>query len=79
MCGIVGIHNRFIDSENVSIALAKMNHSQFHRGPDGDGYYLDPSHGLAWQCEGFRLLILQLEYNLCILKTRDIQLFIMER
>jgi asparagine synthase (glutamine-hydrolysing) len=49
MCGITGIFDtqgrRPIDRE----ALARMNASQLHRGPDDEGYHVEPGVGLAFR------------------------------
>lgn len=69
MCGIVGIHNRFIDPANVSKELAKMNQSQFHRGPDGDGYFVDPSIGFGMAMR--RLSIIDLATGIQPMYSQD--------
>lgn len=50
MCGIVGMH-AFEDGadprEIDRAALEAMNASIFHRGPDSDGFHLEPGVGLA--------------------------------
>ncbi len=57
MCGIAGILN-FANSENVDrSALERMIGMLRHRGPDGNGYYLQPHIGLAHS----RLSIIDLE------------------
>lgn len=56
MCGICGIYHfdrRLIDEE----ILRKMNHTLIHRGPDGEGYYIDKNIGLGHR----RLSIIDLE------------------
>src|SRR5689334_4896809 len=49
MCGIAGIFDtqgrRPIDGE----LLARMNASQQHRGPDDEGYHVEPGVGLAFR------------------------------
>ncbi|MGH8744277.1 MAG: asparagine synthetase B family protein, partial [Burkholderiales bacterium] len=46
MCGITGILN--LDSELVSaVVLRKMTDALAHRGPDGEGVYIDGSVGLG--------------------------------
>lgn len=46
MCGIAGVFN--INEEAVSLEqLKKMNGSIAHRGPDGEGYYIDENIGLS--------------------------------
>ena len=44
MCGIAGYFN--LDDGNEKL-LKTMNTAQAHRGPDGDGYYVDGQVGLA--------------------------------
>ncbi len=47
MCGIVGYFD-LAGSEPIDPALLeKMNDAIAHRGPDGDGYHLEPGVGLA--------------------------------
>ena len=57
MCGITGIvdlrHSRVIDEA----LLRRMNSTQFHRGPDGEGYHFEPGVGFAHR----RLSIIDLE------------------
>lgn len=46
MCGIAGILN--IDGEPISVAiLHKMTNALAHRGPDGEGFYIDGCLGLG--------------------------------
>jgi len=46
MCGIAGILNR--DGEPVSpVLLKRMTDAISHRGPDGEGFYIDGSAGLG--------------------------------
>ena len=46
MCGICGIFN--VNGEPVSpIVLRKMTDAMAHRGPDGEGYYIDSFIGLG--------------------------------
>lgn len=46
MCGIAGILN--LDARPVSAAMVKrMSHALAHRGPDGEGVFLDGSIGLG--------------------------------
>jgi asparagine synthase (glutamine-hydrolysing) len=56
MCGIVGIFDpkgqRPIDRD----LLSRMNDSQYHRGPDDDGLFVDPGIGLGFR----RLAIIDL-------------------
>ena len=56
MCGICGIYNldgRLVDKE----ILRKMNHTLIHRGPDGEGYFVESNVGLGHR----RLSIIDLE------------------
>ena len=41
MCGIVGLHGAAPDRDGLESLLAAMNGRQFHRGPDGEGTYVD--------------------------------------
>jgi asparagine synthase (glutamine-hydrolysing) len=46
MCGIVGIFN--LNGEPVSpVVLRKMTDAVAHRGPDGEGFYIDSFVGLG--------------------------------
>jgi asparagine synthase (glutamine-hydrolysing) len=45
MCGIVGIIRNNFAIEKVE--LETMNNTQVHRGPDGEGYYLDNNIGFG--------------------------------
>ena len=46
MCGLAGIFN--IDEGQVSISLVKqMTATLIHRGPDGEGYYVDENMGFG--------------------------------
>lgn len=56
MCGIAGIFDLQGKREINEPLLSKMNQSQFHRGPDEGGQYLQPGLGLAHR----RLSILDL-------------------
>ena len=47
MCGIVGIFDATGRAEIDRDLLRRMNDSQTHRGPDGDGLFLDPGIGLG--------------------------------
>jgi len=42
MCGIAGYHGHF-----NPLLLDKFNLLQAHRGPDGQGVYSDPVHGIG--------------------------------
>ena len=55
MCGIAGIYN--LNGENVSKSILKeMTNSIKHRGPDGDGFFIENNIGLGHR----RLSILDL-------------------
>jgi asparagine synthase (glutamine-hydrolysing) len=57
MCGIVGIVD-LLDERPVDRALLeRMNGTQAHRGPDGDGFHLEPGVGFGHR----RLSIIDLE------------------
>lgn len=47
MCGIVGIFNSRGTPPVDERLLSRMNDSLFHRGPDGDGIFVDPGIGLG--------------------------------
>ena len=47
MCGIVGIFDSRGEREIDADLLARMNQSQFHRGPDEGGQHLEPGVGLG--------------------------------
>ena len=47
MCGIAGIYQLANQSTPDKQILAKMNDSQWHRGPDAGDYFFDASIGLA--------------------------------
>lgn len=47
MCGIVGIFNSRGTSPIDEGLLSRMNDSLFHRGPDGEGIFVDPGVGLG--------------------------------
>lgn len=56
MCGIAGIVH--LDRKPVdAVILKRMNHTLTHRGPDGEGYYIDRFCGMAHR----RLSIIDLE------------------
>jgi len=55
MCGIVGLIRNNFAIEKVE--LEKMNNTQVHRGPDGEGYYIDNNIGFAHR----RLSIIDIE------------------
>jgi len=47
MCGIVGIFNSRTAHPIDAALLSRMNDLQFHRGPDGDGVFVDRGIGLG--------------------------------
>src|SRR5687767_7099277 len=47
VCGIVGLHASSHSPEARARMLAAMNGAQVHRGPDGEGTYVDESTGLG--------------------------------
>ena len=47
MCGIVGVFDMRGRREISPEVVARMNHSQFHRGPDEGGMHLEPGVGLG--------------------------------
>ncbi len=47
MCGLVGIFDSRGQAPIDSALLRRMNDSQFHRGPDGEGLFVDPGIGLG--------------------------------
>ena len=47
MCGIVGVFDMRGRREVSPERLARMNQSQFHRGPDEGGMHLEPGIGLG--------------------------------
>ncbi|CAN0460809.1 unnamed protein product, partial [Discosporangium mesarthrocarpum] len=42
MCGIVGLFDTTGRQEIDRGLLTRMNDSHIHRGPDGDGEFIDP-------------------------------------
>ncbi len=64
MCGIAGYYNLDDGSEKL---LRSMNAAQAHRGPDGEGYYVDGRVGLAQ----LRLAIIDREHGIQPLYTKD--------
>jgi asparagine synthetase B (glutamine-hydrolysing) len=38
MCGIFGFT---LDINNAEVSLKKMGEAMIHRGPDGEGYYVE--------------------------------------
>jgi asparagine synthase (glutamine-hydrolysing) len=69
MCGIAGYCNLESGNENL---LKAMNAAQAHRGPDGDGYYVDGPVGLAQ----LRLAIIDREHGVQPLYNKDRSLVI---
>jgi asparagine synthase (glutamine-hydrolysing) len=57
MCGIVGVFDLLGEREMDRHAVARMNDSHRHRGPDGDGFHFEP--GVAFGHR--RLSIIDLE------------------
>jgi asparagine synthase (glutamine-hydrolysing) len=57
MCGIVGIFNSRDRRPIDRALLQRMNDAQYHRGPDGEGFFVDPGIGLGHR----RLAIIDLE------------------
>jgi len=47
MCGIVGISNSRAPHPIDAALLSRMNDLQYHRGPDGDGVFVDRGIGLG--------------------------------
>ncbi|MCP4127582.1 MAG: hypothetical protein GY753_11035, partial [Gammaproteobacteria bacterium] len=47
MCGIVGIFDTKGQREISRDLLARMNETQFHRGPDEGGMHLEPGLGFG--------------------------------
>ena len=47
MCGIVGLFDTTGRQEIDRGLLTRMNDSHIHRGPDGDGEFIDPGIGLG--------------------------------
>lgn len=50
MCGISGIIHYQADRPVARDLLALINDTMVHRGPDGEGYHLEPGAGLAMRC-----------------------------
>ncbi len=69
MCGIAGYYNLDDGSEKL---LKSMNAAQAHRGPDGEGYYVDGPVGLAQ----LRLAIIDREHGVQPLYNKDKSLVI---
>ncbi len=68
MCGIVGIVNYFTNiEEHHRDILTAMNESQVHRGPDGEGYYLNTHVGLGHK----RLAIIDIVHGQQPMQTAD--------
>ena len=49
MCGITGIFDTRQRANVPRELLARMNASQHHRGPDDDGYHVEPGVGLGFR------------------------------
>src|SRR5438552_9336269 len=49
MCGITGIFDTRGRREIDRVVLARMNESQHHRGPDDDGFHVEPGIGLGFR------------------------------
>ena len=49
MCGITGIFDLRGRREIDRAVLARMNESQHHRGPDDDGFHVEPGIGLGFR------------------------------
>ncbi|MBC7655272.1 MAG: asparagine synthase (glutamine-hydrolyzing), partial [Oligoflexus sp.] len=47
MCRIAGIVSKQFNTENLALRIQHMNDCQKHGGPDGEGYFIDPSVNLA--------------------------------
>ncbi len=47
MCGIVGLFSMAVGGQVDAALLEKMNREQRHRGPDGDGVFVDGGIGLG--------------------------------
>jgi asparagine synthase (glutamine-hydrolysing) len=57
MCGITGIFD-LSERRHINRSLLEtMNRTQAHRGPDGEGYHLEPGVGLGHR----RLSIIDIE------------------
>ena len=65
MCGIIGIvrKNSSVDKEE----LIAMNNTQIHRGPDGEGYYINKNIGFAHR----RLSIIDIESGKQPMSTKN--------
>ncbi len=66
MCGIVGLMHSEAKPVDPDL-LARMNQTQFHRGPDGEGKHLEPGIGLAHR----RLAIIDLTGGAQPMSTPD--------
>lgn len=69
MCGIVGLHAPGHDREARARWLAGMNGVQVHRGPDGEGTYVDETAGLGLAMR--RLAILDIAGGQQPMQTAD--------
>ena len=63
MCGIAGYHG----FETDEALLRRMNDCQVHRGPDGDGIFVDGLAGLAHR----RLSIIDVAHGQQPMQTKD--------
>ncbi|MBI5079271.1 asparagine synthase (glutamine-hydrolyzing) [Candidatus Wolfebacteria bacterium] len=48
MCGIAGIYHKNADKKEFGRAIERMNQSQFRRGPDDEGVFLDEKNGVVF-------------------------------
>ena len=72
MCGIVGIIDPLNKLENKKKIIQDLNNSQYHRGPDDQGYYNEPLLSLGFR----RLSIIDLEKgNQPIIKENIVTIF----
>lgn len=67
MCGIVGLLDLQGRREVDRSVLERMNQTQFHRGPDGEGIHLEPGIGLGHR----RLAIIDLAAGAQPMSTPD--------
>lgn len=47
MCGICGLYQKNLSRQEIRIKIEKMNKALKHRGPDGDGIYVDENIGIG--------------------------------
>ena len=57
MCGLVGIFDTTGKREIPHAVLQRMNNTLIHRGPDGEGFHVEPGLGLGHR----RLAIIDIE------------------